>query len=331
MNTSHELAAFGLAELRPGEIINATKRIIDSGLTTVILGLLHIGRPMKEFPKMVYGDLIYNDYEIGLLVSEGKFNPQRQPFIDYWPGEVAALKGSSSSVKRIFISIGGQGNNNIFDFRTIQWMLNSNQGEVLRDNFKTLRDAFTINGACVIDGIDLDCEEPVEDLTIIDFSKMLFDLGFEVTFCPYNNRDQWQRCMRELWNQKPQRKVSWWNLQCYDGGDPNRDEVEFKRWIESLREVVRPEDPASYLMPGLHVRNDGRVLGQCPWGNESFYETFGKFGEWSKPGRLRGGWLWSYDSIRDNESKQLCSAPMGPFLRDYVVAIDQGLPVPPKG
>ena len=74
MGTSHELAAFGLSELRPGEIINATKRIIESGLTTVILGLLHIGRPMKQFPKMVYGDLIYNDYDISLLVSEGKFS-----------------------------------------------------------------------------------------------------------------------------------------------------------------------------------------------------------------------------------------------------------------
>ena len=52
MDTSHELAAFGLSELRPDQIIKATKRIIESGLTTVILGLLHIGRPMKEFPKM---------------------------------------------------------------------------------------------------------------------------------------------------------------------------------------------------------------------------------------------------------------------------------------
>jgi hypothetical protein len=48
MDTSHELAAFGLSELRPGQIIKATKRIIESGLTTVILGLLHIGNLNRD-------------------------------------------------------------------------------------------------------------------------------------------------------------------------------------------------------------------------------------------------------------------------------------------
>lgn len=49
----------------------------------------------------------------------------------------------------------------------------SNNGDTLRQNFQALRDAFTIDGQCLINGIDLDNEEDVLPSTIVDFAEIM--------------------------------------------------------------------------------------------------------------------------------------------------------------
>ncbi len=331
MDTSHEIAVFCQGILGPGKLADHADRVRESGLTIPIFSFLHIGRP--EISGQSYGDLIYND-PADLLVSyrgsEPVFNPDHKQVIGDWPTQVAGLK-QNSSVNKIFISIGGDGLV-VRDFRTIQTILHDKTGKlqkILRENLEKLREVFTFNNACVIDGIDINCEEfypyirdppYLENSTIIDFSTMLFDLGFKVTFNPFDlcdGKKNWQYCMQVLWNKG--HKVSWWNLQCYDGGRPNRDNLQ--EWINSLATVGGANDATSYLMPGLSVK--GVKDGQCPSTNDrndpGIQQTFAG---WRNLG-LRGGWLWSYDDIYKNIDKGLC--PTQAWLWDYVHAVKKGL------
>ena len=194
-------------------------------------------------------------------------------------------------------------------------MLNNGMANVLVENFAALKAAFTVNGACVIDGIDLDCEESVTEKSIIAFCQILFKLGFEVTFCPYTNQGFWQDCMQALWNDNM--KVSWWNLQCYAGGAGNR--YNLKSWINTLAAVVGQDAAPSYVVPGLAVQGAGTGEDQCPTGDSSIESTFAG---WRKDYALPGGFLWMYDSIVSNT--QPCSGSV-PGLADYVAAINDGL------
>jgi hypothetical protein len=316
MTPAPEIAAYCLGKLGPGQIENNLWNIQHSGLTVAILGFLHIGRP--DIAGQNYGDLIYNSYPDDLLFSNGVFNPGKRPQIDAWPKQVAQLK-QNSSVKKIFFSIGGQGYDNIFDFRTIESMLNNGLGGVLKQNFFMLRQLFlTDAGDYAIDGIDLDCEESVDPDTIVAFSKMLFEIGFEVTFCPYENRSWWYDCMQQLWSQG--HKVSWWNLQCFDGGVGNRANVELQLWLQRIEDVVK-HDPASYLMLGLAASGVGQANGQCPTtGSNSIEATFANWRDMNL--KLRGGFLWNYDAIDDNPNS--CGNPPV-ALPDYVQAVSRGL------
>src|SRR5215218_5613225 len=139
MSTPPEIAAYCLGKLGPGEIQNYSGYIRKSGLTVPILSFLHIGRP--EITGQNYGDLIYNSFPDDLLISNGEFNPRKTPEIAAWPKQVAQLK-QDSSVRKIFLSIGGQGYDNIFDFRTIEYMLTHGLAGVLELNFGMLRGIF---------------------------------------------------------------------------------------------------------------------------------------------------------------------------------------------
>src|SRR6185503_16259309 len=98
--------------------------------------------------------------EKDLLVSGGKYNPTGNPAIENWPKDVARLK-REAGVQKILLSIGGE-RGTILDFTTIEGMLNDTAGkDLLKENFRLLREAFTTGETCVLDGIDIDCEEYV--------------------------------------------------------------------------------------------------------------------------------------------------------------------------
>jgi hypothetical protein len=305
-------AAYVWNEGGPGHIANHIADIQASGLTTVILFGIHIGRIMSEHPNMKIGDLIYNDYPQNLLVSDGKFNPNDSPAIAAWPAQVAQLK-RQGRVSKIFICIGGDARV-VYDFRTIQNMFAAGMTGLLEQNIAVLKAAFTINGICAIDGFDIDCEETMHPNTIINFSRILFQQGFAVTFCPYTNESWWRVCMEALWKQGM--RVSWWNLQCYSGGHNNRDHM--LRWINALAAVVGTQAAPSFLLPGLAVKGvEDTSDGQCPTGPQSVSTTFR---DWNNP-RLAGGFLWKYDALVKHPT--LCSGNNN--LAGYVKAINDAL------
>ena len=69
------------------------------------------------------------------------------------------------------------------------------------------------------------------------FCEIVFEQGFQVTFCPYDNLDKWKYCMKTLWDSG--RHPSGWNLQCYSGGGGNRDDL--SGWLAALASVVGKE------------------------------------------------------------------------------------------
>jgi hypothetical protein len=44
----------------------------------------------------------------------------------------------------------------------------------------------------------------------------MIEMGFDITFCPYERQDFWVAMMKRILVSYPNR-VKWWNLQCYDG------------------------------------------------------------------------------------------------------------------
>ena len=89
----------------------------------------------------------------------------------------------------MFISIGGA-SQWVYDFRTIESMLSKpDSAALLKKNFQALKEALTVGGVCVLDGFDIDNEESVSADTIVRTCEMLFELGFAVTFCPYDPYD----------------------------------------------------------------------------------------------------------------------------------------------
>ncbi len=296
-------------EMGPPTISEHISDVQGSGVTTVVLWAMHIGRP--SIAGQHWGDLIYNNSPY-TLVSQGTYNS------DYaaYPGQVAQLK-QNSDVTKIFFSIGGA-NPPVWDFTSIATIISESgtgTNSPLYQNFSALRSAFTTNGVCAIDGIDLDCEEDVSTDTIVQFSEMLFGLGFEVTFCPYANATNfWQPSMQSLWNAGY--KVSWWNLQCYSGGYGNR--YELPNWISAIAGVTGEDAAPSYLVPGLAV-SGSEGDGQCPTGSGSIESTFAG---WKSLG-IPGGFLWNYGSILNNEGSGSCSGSAN--LAAYVQAIDDGL------
>jgi hypothetical protein len=323
----------------PGELEKHLADIQGSGLTTAIVGMLHIGNPEdhKDDPKaktMKFGDFIYNNYPDDLIVRDGTFNPPNpdpdhdkakanNEAIAKWPAQVAKLK-QQGSVRDVFLVVGSPPRY-WPDFKNIGTMLAQDGGAQLKKNLVALQDAFTINGRCVIDGFDIDCEEDLDDENIRDavvrFCEMVFELGFKVTFCPYQSWyvSRWQACMQRLWDLKPSRRVSWWNLQCYDGGNGNLGDL--SPWIDALGNVVGG-DGAPYLVPGLCPKGEGDVPKsdeRCPFGSGSFEEIAAG---WKNP-KLGGMFLWRYDPLALKENQGLCSGPN--TLAEYVKAINSGL------
>ena len=154
----YNTAAYFWNEGGPGSIQKHIADIQASGLTTVILIALHVGRKMPEYPDMKIGDLIYNDYPQNLLVTGGKFNPNNSPAIAAWPAQVAQLK-QQGSVSKVFISVGGDERYRCRTSGPSKTCSRHSMAGTLKENIAELKAAFTINGVCAIDGFDIDCEE----------------------------------------------------------------------------------------------------------------------------------------------------------------------------
>lgn len=330
--------------LGPGHTAEYAPKLRTSGINTIIQWALHIGRDTP--PHQEFGDFVFNSgypEDNCPFISNGKFNPKGNPAIQAWPNDLDNLK-KNSSVEKILFSIGGQGDP-VFDFTTVQYMLDTGRTDVLRRNFSALQEHFP-----AIDGIDLDCEEfefspaefcpakyPTRDPnqvgsnTIFQLGKILFDLGFEVTFCPSGESDIWQKSMQLLSNAGY--TVSRWNLQCYSGGRYLRKNI--GGWLKAIGSVQLPNNgpfignsAGAYLVPGLGAQNQNPDYQrqpddpQCPDGMRATFADMNKQRCEAKYNDLAGGFLWNFGKIDTNTLQ--CGNSI-PSTKDYVNAIIDGL------
>jgi hypothetical protein len=262
-----------------------------SGMTTVIVWCIHVH---------ANGDLAFNDT---VIVSEGKYVGDRE-----WPNLILALKQQPSTVNRLLFSVGSA---EVPDFPNIKRLIEE-QGtgpqSILARNFGLLKKLIP-----AIDGIDFDDEELFEVDTTVKFAKMLNQLRFTVTFCPFGDTDFWVECLEQLNGATPG-LVSGFNLQCYAGGSGN----EPGPWIEAIEAAMGPKfDAKQFMRPGLWCRNgESCEDGECP---KSIFE---KFRSWKRSG-INGGWIWMLNDIEHCRKSGACQEPMD--TPAYAKAIVSGL------
>lgn len=238
----------------------------QSGFTTAILGLFHIGRDTNISPPQILGDLYFNDT---LVMSQGRYVGHAT-----WPATVAGLIGGS--VTTVCASVGGGGP--VFDFTTVENIYNANGNAFVKTNlmanFAALRELFPS-----VSIIDIDCEDNQNQASLVAFCQMLADMGFGITFCPYSAKPFWAQSLNAL-NAACPGAVRWWNLQCYDGGGGNQP----ADWAAAIAEYN----------PGFAT--DGFLLAG-DWTSDSPGAVQALMASFDGVASLGGGFIWTLDDM----------------------------------
>jgi hypothetical protein len=322
---------YGLNRLGPKNIAGQVEWMKETGATTIIIGMFHIGNVIDPTKKdMKEGDIIFNGDE-PLVIRDGRLTAEAAD----WPAQIAQLKGSGSSVTKIYASVGGA-SSVVRDFQTIKKIYDERgqtfTGTQLQANFAAFRKLFP-----AIDGIDMDLEETYDLESFVAFCVMLIDLGFEISFCPYERQGFWTKALLLVENERPN-AVKWWNLQCYDGGSRNVPQD----WAQAIAKIMKRDvsNYSGYIVPGDWVRfwdpNDHYDLklqkfvgpgwnGNCP------ADMTSKFHSLSTATPLGGGFIWDLDSVRASQEYAAkhhdngCDGKEPIGVNDYIKAIKTGL------
>ncbi|RNC85697.1 MAG: hypothetical protein ED557_02690 [Balneola sp.] len=273
-------------------INDVVSQLQQSGFTTLITSLFHIGRNYSISPPQIMGDIYFNDK---LVISEGSYVGDQS-----WPSIINSIPGGS--ITQVCASIGGGG---VMDYQTIQKIYedngNSFSGTNLERNFEVFRSTFP-----AISIIDLDNEDNYDKTSLVAFCQMLIGIGFDITFCPYQSWDQqfWDSCLASL-NASNPGAVKWWNLQCYDGGNGNDPQD----WANNIKRYIPGFDTDGFILAGDWI-NDS------PSGVESLMQSF------KNESCVGGGFIWTLDSI----IQQYPGDPLS-GMKAYVNAISSGLSI----
>jgi len=248
--------------------------IKGSGFNTLIMWSMHIREN---------GALVYNG---PVIIEDGKYVG-----VDYWPEEVKKLRKGSTSINRIEFSIGAWG---VPDFDNIQALIEkegTGPNSILYKNFKVFKE---VTG---IDVINYDDETNYDVNSTVAFSKMLVDLGFKVTLCPYKKADFWKDVYNQVIDYSPG-SIDRIYLQCYAGGRRN-DPGDWNEHFEGLT-----------VIPGLWSKHGE----ECSKG-DSPEEVGGKLAKWEKSSGISGGFMWLFNDIL------ICSGKNA--AADYASAINK--------
>jgi hypothetical protein len=305
--------------LNPVNIGANTADIQGSRFSTIILGLCHIGRGPDAYEPVSgqqTGDFVFNNpnqsttdpSQNGLIViSSGKYVGPAN-----WPVQLKNLLASTigqGSITRMGWSVGGGG---CLDYQTIwsNFVVNGSisSNTVLYQNFVALKQQFPF-----VDFVDFDCEEFFPDYTnnppyvwteaLIAFGNMLKEIGFNITFCPYNSMSDWVSVLEKLYSPKPP-TVEWMNLQCYDGGAGNSP----TEWAKAVNDAGLGIDGSSFIVPGLWCCNTSKPYdGSTPAAMQSQFADWQKQMNAAKLPALQGGFVWNYDDVLANQNSTACN------------------------
>jgi len=262
-----------------------------SGFTTLILGLFHIGRNYSIDPPQQMGDLYFNNQ---LIFSSGRYVGDPA-----WLGQVKSALGGS--VDQVGASIGGGG---VMDFQTLEKIFHDNgstfAGTNLERNVRALRDALPSVGF-----IDMDCEDVYDSPSFVAFCRLLAELGFGLTFCPYMLQPFWVQALAALQQTHPG-SVRWWNLQCYDGGFGNDP----ARWASAIKAAMPGFATDKYILAG-------------DWTDAGTSGVKELMAAQRQKACVGGGFIWTLDRIIETAIAD--GVPPQVAMTGYVNAIETGL------
>lgn len=276
MSTHNNFVLYSLYSLGPATIGGEISFMRQSGFTTIVIGMFHIGNP-EVAKNTQLGDIIFNG-DRPLVIRDGKYVANAPD----WPGQIAQLKQGTTSVTKVYACFGGGGT--VQDFSTIKSIYENNgksfKGTMLQKNLEVFRRVFP-----AFDGIDMDCEDIYDLPSFVAFCDLMIGLGFDITFCPYQDPQFWNAALAKV-STAHRGAVKWWNLQCYDGGAGNNPQ---DWWPANAQ--------PGYIIPGDWVRfwDPGQQAwaGDCPQDMENLFATF------AKQTAVGGGFVYELDLIRD--------------------------------
>jgi len=292
--TALNIAAYTLDVLGPSNITANLDATRQAGLTTILLGLFHIGYP----PDQAEAEIFFNSTSI---IKGGKdAGTFSAGFDPAGPQKIAALK-ENSQITRIHAAFGG--GYPVVDFTTIKTIYEANNssfsGTALETNLQLMKCTFS-----KIDGIDMDCEDVYDPASFVAFCEMVIGMGFDLSFCPYQCDVFWTGALKALQSSHPGR-VKWWNLQCYAGGGGNDP----KSWADAIKAALPDFDTDGIITAGDWCRlltkpdPDPGIWywqGDCPAAMGRLFSSFKAQPNAPKGQRpVGGGFVWNLDKIID--------------------------------
>ncbi|GKT01945.1 hypothetical protein AVKW3434_21170 [Acidovorax sp. SUPP3434] len=244
------------------------EKLKKSGFTTAILGLFHISGKSGAGPEAM-GDIYFNNT---LIIADGSYVGAPE-----WPGLVGQILGGT--VTTICASIGGGG---VSDYEALAEIYKANNNSFdntpVQKNFAAFRKTFP-----AVSIVDMDCEETYDEPSFVAFCRMLIDLGFAITFCPYTMQDFWVSSLAQLNDSSPG-SVKWVNLQCYSGGYGNSPD----EWASTIANSIENFQTDQFIIPGDSAETPAAV--------NSLMQTF------EGMGCVGGGVIWTLDMILKQSS-----------------------------
>jgi len=171
--------------------------IKTSGFNTLVIWSVHISET---------GNLILNE---SLIFEDGEYVGREE-----WPEELENLLEAPTSIERIELSVGSFG---VPDWEMIQQLVETEgtgPTSTLYKNFAKIKEILPISA------INNDDESNYDVDSTVAFSKMLIDLGFNITFAPYTFQSFWGNVYDEL-EEYSSGSVDEVYVQAYAGGTGN--------------------------------------------------------------------------------------------------------------
>ena len=303
MKNNINIAAYGEGILYPPNLALNMTNIQNAGWTSLMVSLFQVSTT---------GDISINGNP---LISNGKYVANSD-----WPQQLLNLKGSGT-IKTLLATFGGWDS----AFQNIQDIYNKNdtfKGTQLEANCKVFRDTFP-----AFDLIDMDVEYPNgkpknAQAAFIAFCEMWIEVGFNITFCPYEDISFWTNSLVAIEKKYPG-TVKWWNLQCYAGGGGNNPE----KWANAIKKALPTFNVDGYILASDWSRfwnsSSNNWQGDCPNTMKSFLSQF------KGQSCIGGGFIWTIDQIinysteeKTHPDPQSCG---NVNMTDYVNAIKTAL------
>jgi len=247
-----------------------TDVIKSSGFNTIVIWSVHIGDT---------GNLILNE---ALIVEDGEYVGREE-----WPEELNRILVPPTSVNRLELSVGSAG---VPDWEMIEKLIDeegTGPTSSLYKNFAKIKELLPIVA------INNDDESNYDVASTVAFSKMLIDLGFDITFAPYTFQSFWSNVYNQLEDYSPG-SVDKIYVQAYAGGTGNTPSA----WNGAFDIQVTPG------LWGCTVQSPEQLENQ--------------FSGWSNT--ADGGFLWIFEDLLN------CNPSS---ITEYADAINNAFDIPP--